>query len=56
VESNKLAARRFVDEVLDGGDVEVLLALFAPGAVRHFPRGDFVWSRRHPRRRHAGDR
>jgi hypothetical protein len=40
VESNKLAARRFVEEVLDGGDVEVLLELFVPGAVRHFPPGD----------------
>jgi hypothetical protein len=40
VESNKLAARRFVEEVLDGGDVEVLLAPFVPGAVRHFPPGD----------------
>jgi sugar phosphate isomerase/epimerase len=40
VESNKIAARRFVEEVLDGGDGEVLLALFMPGAVRHFPPGD----------------
>ena len=40
VEANKIAARRFVEEVLDGGSFEVLRELFLPGALRHFPYGD----------------
>ena len=40
VEANKAAARRFVEEALDGGDVQALQELFLPGAVRHFPPGD----------------
>ena len=40
VEANKLAARRFVEEALDGGRFDVVQELFAAGAVRHFPPGD----------------
>ena len=42
IEANKLVARRFVEEVLDGGSFEVLRELFMPGAVRHFPYGDIT--------------
>jgi hypothetical protein len=42
VETNKVAARRFVTEVLDGGNDEVARELFVPGAVRHFPPGDII--------------
>ncbi len=42
VAANKLAARRFVEEVLDGGNDEVASELFVAGAVRHFPPGDIV--------------
>jgi hypothetical protein len=42
VETNKLVARRFVKEVLDGGSQQVARELFLPGAVRHFPPGDLV--------------
>jgi hypothetical protein len=40
VEANKLVARRFVEEALDGGSETVLQELFQLGAVRHFPPGD----------------
>jgi hypothetical protein len=40
VEANKLAARRFVEEALDGGSAAALEELFHLGAVRHFPPGD----------------
>jgi len=42
VETNKVAARRFVQEALDGGSAQALDELFLPGAVRHFPPGDLV--------------
>jgi SnoaL-like polyketide cyclase len=40
IDTRKLAARRFVEEALDGGSYEALLDLFALGAARHFPAGD----------------
>jgi len=40
VETNKRAARRFVEEALDGGSAAALEELFYLGAVRHFPPGD----------------
>jgi hypothetical protein len=43
VDANKAAARRFVEEVLDGGRFELLEELFVPGAVRHFPPGDVIF-------------
>lgn len=42
IEANKRAARRFVEEALDGGSTEALYELFLPGAIRHFPPGDQV--------------
>lgn len=42
VAANKVAARRFVEEVLDGDNEEVARELFVPGAVRHFPPGDII--------------
>jgi hypothetical protein len=42
LEANKVAARRFVEEALDGGSSEALHELFFPGAVRHFPPGDIT--------------
>jgi len=42
VAANKAAARRFVEEVLDGGSDDVARELFVPGAVRHFPPGDII--------------
>ncbi|MBV9248547.1 MAG: ester cyclase [Acetobacteraceae bacterium] len=40
VEANKIAARRFVVEALDGGSAAALEELFHLGAVRHFPPRD----------------
>jgi predicted SnoaL-like aldol condensation-catalyzing enzyme len=54
VEANKLIARRFVEEVLDGGSQEVANELFLPGAVRHFPPGDLVMGPDQPAPRAAG--
>lgn len=42
VEDNRAAARRFIEEGLDGENQDVLDELFLPGAVRHFPPGDIV--------------
>jgi SnoaL-like polyketide cyclase len=42
VTENKVAARRFVQEVLDGSNDVVARELFVPGAVRHFPPGDII--------------
>jgi hypothetical protein len=42
VETNKVTARRFVEEVLDGGNNDVARELFLPGAIRHFPPGDII--------------
>jgi hypothetical protein len=55
IEANKLVARRFVREVLDGGSQQVAQELFLPGAVRHFPFGDVVMGAEHePMLRGAG--
>lgn len=40
VEANKRAARRFVEEALDGGDYRVVQEIFLPTAIRHFPAMD----------------
>lgn len=42
VEANKATARRFVEEVLDGGNIAVEREIFKSGAVRHFPPGDVI--------------
>jgi SnoaL-like polyketide cyclase len=42
VDANKRAARRFVEEALDGGSAAALEELFHLGAVRHFPPGDIT--------------
>ena len=54
VEANKLVARRFVEEVLDGGSQHVARELFLPGAVRHFPPGDLIMNADQPAPRPAG--
>jgi predicted ester cyclase len=36
LEENKAVVRRFVDEVLDGGNTDLMLEIFAPDCVIHF--------------------
>ena len=36
LEANKAVVRRFVEEVLDGGNTDLMLEIFAPDCVIHF--------------------
>ena len=36
LEANKAVVRRFIEEVLDGGNTDLMLEIFAPDCVIHF--------------------